>query len=153
MQDVQRLIALRPPTDPVTGMMYYDTRQAAEYREALQDILNRYGNMEAFQEAARLPDPAAVSGPQLASVDSPGPPGFTATPPVEVTLAEFAQRMMAPGLPINPNAQGPQGAPGGAVPGMPAPMQPGGSTPAMAGVAQNAGLPALTSRRGSGTVQ
>ncbi len=123
MQDVQRLIALRPPTDPATGLMQYDTEQAHEYREALRDIVDRYGTMEDFQEAARLPDPGAVSGPQLASAASPGPPGFTATPPAEVSLAQFAQGLMAPG-----------------------------PLPAAAGVAQNAGLPAVIPRRGTGTV-
>ncbi len=124
MQDAQRLLALRPPTDPATGMMYYDTAQAAEYREALRDIVDRYGTMEDFQEAAGLPDPAATSGPQPALASSPGPPGFTAmppaTPPAEVTLARFAQDMMAPGP--------------------------------LPGAAQNVGSPGLMPRRGAGTV-
>ena len=122
-QDVQRLIALRPPTDPATGVMYYDTEQAHEYREALRDIVDRYGTMEDFQEAARLPDPAAVSGPQLASAAAPGPPGFTATAPPGVTLARFAQDMMAPG-----------------------------PLPGAAGAAQNSGPPALMPRRSTGMV-
>ena len=126
-QDVQRLLALRPPTDPATGLMQYDTEQAAEYREALRDIVARYNTMEDFQEAAGLPDPAAVSGPQLASAASPGPPGFTATPPAEVSLAQFAQGLMAPGPPPGP-------------------------PPGAAGAAQNAGLPAVIPRRGTGMV-
>ena len=135
MQDVQRLLALRPPTDPVTGMMVYDTKQAAEYREALQDIVDRYGSMENFQEAARLPDTAAGSGPQLASAaapdapdsyslaNGPPPPNPVAAPSAGASLARFAKNMMAP-------------APG-----------PGASS-----VPQNAGLPALIPRRGTGTV-
>ena len=123
MEDLQRLTALRPPTDPATGMMQYDTEQAHEYREALQGIVTRYGSIENFQEAARLPDPAAVSGPQLASVDSPGSPGFTAAPSAEVTLARFAQDMMAPG-----------------------------PLPGAASAAQNAGPPALIPRRGTGII-
>ena len=121
--DVQRLLALRPPTNPATGLVQYDTEQASEYREALRDIVARYNTMEDFQEAARLPDPAGVAAPQLASAASPGPPGFTATPPAEVSLAQFAQGLMAPGPP-----------------------------PGAAGAAQNAGPPAVIPRRGTGTV-
>ena len=128
LRDVQHLIALRPPTDPVTGMMVYDTRQAAEYREALLDIVASYGTMKDFQETARLPDPAVVSGPQPALADSPGPPGFTAVPPATsppaVSLARFASDMMAPG-----------------------------PLPGAAGAAQNAGPPAVIPRRGTGTVR
>ena len=123
LRDVQRLIALKPPTDPATGLMYYNTKQAAEYREELREIVSRYGDMETFQKAAGLPDPAAASGPQLAPVTAPGPPNFTAAPSAEVTLARFAQSMMAPG-----------------------------PLPAAPGVAQNAGPPALIPRRGTGTV-
>ena len=125
MEDLQRLFALKPPTDPATGLMVYDTPQAAQYREALQDIVNRYGSMEDFQEAAQLPDPIAASGPQLASTASPGPPGITAAPSAAASLAAFAQKM----------------------------MQPGGPLPAAPGVPQNAGLPAVIPRRGTGTVR
>lgn len=127
MQDVQRLIALRPPTDPATGLMHYDTGQAHEYREALRDIVHRYGSIEEFQKAAGLPDPAGPPGPPPGAAASPGPPNFTATPPatppVGVSLARFASDMMAPG--------------------------PGAGA---AGAAQNAGPPALMARRGTGTV-
>ena len=126
-QKVQRLLALRPPTDPATGLMHYDTKQAHEYREALRDIVDRYGSIEEFQEAAGLPDPAGAPGPQPASAAVPGPPGLTAmppaTPPPAPTLARFAADMMAPG-----------------------------PSPATGGVVQNAGLPALMPRRGTGTV-
>ncbi len=126
-QKVQRLLALRPPTDPATGLMHYDTKQAHEYREALRDIVDRYGSIEEFQEAAGLPDPAGAPGLQPASAAVPGPPGFTAmppaTPPAEVTLARFAQDLMAPG-----------------------------PLPGAAGMAQNSGPPALMPRRSTGMV-
>ena len=96
MRDRQRLIALRPPTDPATGMMHYDTPQAHEYRDALQDIVSRYGSIEEFQEAAGLPDSAAVSGPQLAPAAAPDVPNVMAGPSAEAALARFAQNMMAP---------------------------------------------------------
>ena len=139
MQDVQRLIALRPPTDSATGLMVYDTRQAHEYREALQDILERYGGIESFQKAAGLPDPAAVAGPQLAPAAAPavpgsyslanGPPppnpvaGMPAGQSAASSLAAFANNMMAPG-----------------------------PLPGAAGVPQNAGPSAPIPRRGTGTV-
>ena len=162
LQDVQRLLALRPPTDPATGLMEHDTRQAAQYREALRDIVDRYDSIESFQEAMR--NSGAGQDPRLAPAAAPNVPGSyslangppapnpVAGVPAAVSLARFAQNMMAPGPPINPNAQGPQGAPDGAVPGMPAPMPPGVSLPATAGVARNAGLPAVTPRRGTGMI-
>ena len=152
-QDVHRLLALRPPTDPVTGLMIYDTRQAAQYRKALQGIVRRYGTIESFQDAMR--DSGIRPEQQLAKAAAPVVPNVMAGPPAlsaEASLARFAQSMMAPGPPINPNAPGPQGAPGGTVPGMPAPMQPGGPLPATAGVPQSARPPAGIPRRGTGTV-
>ncbi len=151
MQDVRRLIARRPPTDPATGEMVYHTRQAAEYREALLDIVDRYGDIESFKEAMR--DSGVRPEQELAAAAAPAVPNVMAAPSAGASLMQFARNMMASGPPINPNAQGPQGAPGGAVPGMPASMQPGGSTPAVAGVVQNAGPPALVPRRGTGTVR
>lgn len=137
-QDVQRLLALRPPTDPATGMMQYDTEQAHEYREALRDIVDQYGSIEDFQEAARLPDPAAVSGPELASAAAPDVPGSYSLAngppapnlmaggpgvPAASSLAAFAKNMMG-----------------------------SGPAPAAGGMAQNAGPPALMPRRGTGTI-
>lgn len=108
MQDLQRLLALRPTVDPLTGQPMRQTKgQAREYREALRDIVDRYGDMETFQKAAGLP--GSASGPQPASVASPSPPNFTATPPPRVSLARFAQDMMAPG-PLPAAAGAPQNA-------------------------------------------
>ncbi len=133
MGDRQRLIGLRPPTDPVTGMMVFDTPQAAEYREALRDIVERYGSIESFQEAMR--DSGTGQGPRLASAaapdvpgsyslaNGPSPPNPVAGLPAASSLAAFAQKMMAPG-----------------------------SDPAAAGVVQNAGPTALMPRRSTGTV-
>ena len=97
MQDVQRLIALKPPTDPVTGLMQYDTRQAAQYRHALQDIVDRYGSVESFQDAMR--DSGMTPEHQLAKAAPPAAPNVMAAPSAEASLAQFAQDMMAPGRP------------------------------------------------------
>ena len=145
MQDVERLLALRPPTDPATGSMIYDTPQAAQYRKTLLDIAGLYDGMENFKKAMR--DSGIGPEQELAKAAAPAVSNVIAGPPAEVNLARFAQNMMAPGPSINPNAQGPQGAPGVAAPGIPAPMQPGGSLPATAGAAQNVRLPAVIPRR------
>ena len=133
MQDLQHLIALRPPTDPATGRMFYDITQAAKYRQALQDILDRYGTMENFQEA--LQEFATGPGPQLASAAAPSvpdrhslangspSPNFMTGPPAASSLMQFARSMMAPGRP-----------------------------PAAAGVAPDAGPSTLIPRPGAGTV-
>ena len=133
MEDVQRLLALRPPTDPMTGLMIYDTRQAHEYREALRDIVDRFGDIESFKEA--MLNSGAGQGPQLpsaASSDAPGsyslangppPPNPVAGPPAASSLAAFARDMIS-----------------------------SGPLPAAAGAAQNAGPPAIIPRRSTGTV-
>ena len=120
MRDRQHLIAIRPPTDPVTGLMIHDTPQAAQYRKALQSIVSRYGDMGSFKDA--LKKLAANPGPQLASTASPGvpgqpglasapPPNFMTGPPATSSLMQFAQKMMAqdgppsaadPALPAGP---------------------------------------------------
>lgn len=126
MQDLQHLIALRPTVDPMTGQPMPQTKgQAREYREALLDIVDRYGNMEAFQKAAGLPSPgsAPAPAPQLASAASPSPPNSTATPATNGALAKFAVDMMGPG-----------------------------PLPAAAGAPQNAGPPGLMPRTRAGPV-
>ena len=118
MQDRQNLIALRPPTDPATGMMVYDTPQAAQYRKALQSIVSRYGDMESFKDA--LKKLAAGPGPRLASAASPGvpdQPGLAngppapnmAAPPAAPSLAQFARSLMGPGPPAAAGNAGPPG--------------------------------------------
>ena len=112
MQDLQHLMALRPTVDPMTGQPMPQTKgQAREYREALLDIVDRYGDMEAFQKAAGLPSPgsAPAPAPQLASAASPSPPNSTATPPPHVSLARFAADMMGPN-PLPAAAGAPQNA-------------------------------------------
>ena len=115
MRDRQNLIALRPPTDPVTGRMVYDTPQAAQYRKALLDIVDRYGSLEDFKEA--LQEFAAGPGPQTATAAAPVVPGqpglangppppnpMTGPPAASSGLMQFAQQMMAGGGP--PTAAG-----------------------------------------------
>lgn len=120
MRDRQNLIALRPPTDPVTGRMVYDTPQAAQYRKALLDIVDRYGSLEDFKEA--LQEFAAGPGPQTATAaapvvpgqpglaNGPPPPNPMTGPPAAASLAQFARSMMAGG-PL-PAAAGNAGLPG-----------------------------------------
>lgn len=128
LRDRQNLLALRPPDDPVTGAMVYDTPQAAQYRKALQGIVDHYGSIENFQDA--LKKFAAVPASQLAPAAAPGAPGQPglangppapnmAGPPAASSLAQFARGLMGPGGP-----------------------------PAAAG---NAAPPALMPRRGAGT--
>ena len=123
LRDRQNLIALRPPIDPATGMMIYDTQQASQYHEALQSIVSRYGDMGSLKDA--LKKLATSPGPQLASTASPGvpvqpglasapPPNFMTGPPATSSLMQFAQKMMAqdgppsaadPALPAGPMPQ------------------------------------------------
>ena len=101
MQDVRRLVALKPPTDPATGLTVYHTPQAAQYRDALQGIVDRYDSIENFQEAMR--DSGVRPEQELAEAAPPAVPSFMAAPSAEASLAQFAQAMMAPGpLPAAP---------------------------------------------------
>ncbi len=95
-RDLQRLIALTPPIDPETGRRFYAGRGAAQYREFLQSILDRYGSNENFREAAGLPSPGAAPSPAKPPRRPPAP-NFMAGPPAGSSLAQFAQQMMAPG--------------------------------------------------------
>lgn len=89
--------------DPVTGEMVYATRQAAQYREALQDIVDRYGTIESFQDAMR--DSGMTPEQEIAKAAPPVVPSVTAGPPAAASLAEFAQSMMAPSpLPVTAGA-------------------------------------------------
>jgi hypothetical protein len=83
-QDLDRLIALKPPTiytsDNPRGLsMRGVTPQAAEYRDALQNVLDKYGGKAAFERALQgtpaptqvaqaAPPPVAVPVPASAAV-------------------------------------------------------------------------------------
>ena len=124
-RDLQRLKALKPPTNPATGLSArQSTKQAAEYRKALQDILDRYGSMDNFQEA--LQAPAGAPGPQLASAAASDVPDFMAGPLADPSLDQFAQNVAQPtpsgpppGLPANPAAPGLPGGPQESLGGLP----------------------------------
>ena len=102
-KDLQRLIALTPPIDPETGQRFYAGRGAAQYREFLQGILDRYGSFELFQEAAGLPSPASAPEPTKPP-QRPTPPNLMAASPGVPSLMQFAQSLMASGPP--PTAAG-----------------------------------------------
>ena len=88
---IGRLAILRPPVDPATGLsMRQSTKQAGEYREAVQDTLDRFGGVEEFRlamgEGAARPQPA---------------PGGTAGVPAgaamgSLTAADLAAAPLAP---------------------------------------------------------
>ena len=143
LEDVQHLIALRP-TDLVTGTLMGPPHSVeyVAYRKALQDIAGLYDGVANFQDAMR--DSGINPEQEIARAAAPVVPNVMAGPPAEMNLARFAADMMM--------AQGPQGAPGAAAPGMADPMQPRGPLPAAGGMAQNAGLPGSVPRRGTGMI-
>ena len=80
---LERLIALNPPTDPLTGLsMRQDTPTAATYRAVLDETLARFGSVEAFREAlgedakrlAPIEADVRLAGTAVPLVPAPTPP-------------------------------------------------------------------------------